>query len=317
MHTRRDFGRFALGSFALGTTSLACLPVSMAWGAKSESVNGVRLGATTYSLRDLRRIPGRDNVDEVIKALQFSGVTEVDLFSYNIEPAGPDTGPAAPPPPAAYPVTVHKWTPDEVAAATLALRNATREWRLNTPAVHYETIRGKFAIAGIGITAYTMNYGDDFTDGEIDATFRQAKTLGASSITSPGTAATIKRLVPFAEKHRMNVSLTDSSVVSALPSKYFKVNLDIGQFTASNGAPVAWIQENHEAIARITVKDRRRNRGRNEEFGEGDTPVLDVLRLVRDKKYPFPVLAEYEYLGLGTPAEELKKCMDFMRSALA
>jgi hypothetical protein len=299
MYTRRDFGRFALSA-----TALAGLPVSTAWGASPETASGVRLGATTYSLRDLRRIPGKDNVDDVIQALQFSGVTEVDLFSYNIEPAGPDTGPAAPPPPAAYPVTVHKWTPEEISAAMLALRNATREWRLKTP-------------AGIGITAYTMNYGDDFTDDEIEATFRQAKTLGASSITSPCTAETSKRLAPFAEKHRMNVSLTNSTSASALPSKYFKINLDIGQLTAANGSPVAYIQENHDALARITVKDRRRNGGKNEEFGEGDTPVRDVLRLVRDKRYTFPVFAEYEYLGLGTPPEELRKCMDYMRSALA
>jgi sugar phosphate isomerase/epimerase len=212
-------------------------------------------------------------------------------------------------------VTIHKWTPEEIAAATLALRNSTREWRLKTPAAYYEAIRGKFAAAGIGIAAYTMNYGDDFTDDEIDATFRQAKALGASSITSPGAAA--KRLAPFADKHRMNVSLTDPKASSALPSKYFKVNLDIGQFTAAGGSPVAYIQENHEAIARITVKDRRRNQGRNEEFGEGDTPIQDVLRLVRDKNYAFPVYAEYEYLGLGTPAEELKKCMDYIRKAVA
>jgi sugar phosphate isomerase/epimerase len=311
MHTRRDFGRFALGA-----TAVAGIPMSRAWGAKPESSAGVRLGATTFSLRDLRRAPGKDNVDDVIAALRVSGVTEVDLFSYNTEPAGPDTGPAAPPPPATYPVTVHKWTPEEIASAMLALRNATREWRLNTPAGHYEAIRGKFAAAGIAIGAYTVNYGEDFTEKEIDATFRQAKTLGAGSLNTPGSAM-VRRLAPFAERYGMNVSVTDPALASALPSKYFKVNLDIGQVTAANGSPVAYLQENHESVGRITVKDRRRNRGSNEEFGEGDTPIREVLRLVGERKYAFPVYAEYEYVGLGTPAEELKKCMDYMRSALA
>ena len=312
MYSRRDFGKLALS-----TTAFAGLPASMAFGAKSESSSGVRLGATTYSLRDLRRTPGKDNIDDVIKALKFSDVTEVNLFSYNTEPAGPDTGPAAPPPPAAYPVTIHKWTPEEIAAAMLALRNRTREWRLNTPANHYETIRARFDAAGIGVTSYTLNFGDDFTDEEIDVTFRQAKTLGASSITSPGASATVKRLAPFAEKHQMNVALTDYSLSTGLPSKYFKVNADIGQLTAANGAAVAYIQENHDAIAQLTIKDRRRNRGKNEQFGDGDTPIQDVLRLVKDKKYTFPVFAEYEYVGLGTPTEELKRCMDYMRSAVA
>lgn len=306
MYSRRDFGKLALGTTA-----------SLAFAAKSETTGGVRLGATTYSLRDLRRVPGKDNIDDVIKALQFSGVTEVNLFSYNAEPAGPDTGPAAPPPPAAYPVTVHKWTPEEIASAMLALRSRTREWRLNTPAGHFEAIRGKFDAAGIGVTSYTLNYSDDFTDEEIDQTFRQAKTLGASSITSPGAPATAHRLAAFAEKHQMNVALTDYALSAALPSKYFKVNLDIGQLTAANGAPVAYVQENHTAIAQVTIKDRRRNRGKNEQFGDGDTPIQEVLRLVKEKKYTFPVFAEYEYVGLGTPAEELKRCMDYMRSALA
>ena len=312
MQTRRDFCQYALGAAAL--TGLPCARVL---AAESENVRGVRLGATTWSLRDLRRLPGRDNVADVIKALQFSGVHEVDLFSYNIEPAGPDTGPAAPPPPAAYPVVIHKWTPEEIAVAMRALRNTTREWRLNTPAAYYEGIRDQFAGAGIGIAAYTMNYGEDFTDEEINATFLQAISLGASSITTSGSPATCRRLAPFAEKHRMNVSLTGAGLPQGLPSTYFKVNLDIGLLTAANGSPVAWIQENHNTIARITVKDRRRGNGRNEDWGEGDTPVQDVLRLVRDRKFTFPVFAEYEYLGLGTPMEELKKCMDYMRSTLA
>ena len=80
---------------------------------------------------------------------------------------------------------------------------------------------------------------------------------------------------------------------------------------------MAFIQENHAVIAQLTVKDRRRNQGKNEQYGDGDTPIQDVLRLVKEKKYTFPVYAEYEYLGLGTPAEELQRCMDYMRSALA
>lgn len=127
----------------------------------------------------------------------------------------------------------------------------------------------------------------------------------------------MKRLAPVAEKYQMNVALTDFTLASALPSKRFKVNADIGAITAANGSPLAWLQENHDAVAQVIIKDRRRNKGMNEQFGDGDTPIQEVLRLIKAKKYTFPVFAEYEYIGLGTPAEELQRCMDYMRSAIA
>jgi len=308
MYTRRDMGRIALGGAAL----------SAAYGASGEAGNpGVRLGATTWSLRDLPRIPGKDNIDDLIQPLKSAGVAEIDLWSYNTEPAGPNTGPGAPPPPAAYPIKIHTFSKEEIAAAMLQARNLLRDFRTNTPANHYEDIRAKLSAAGITVAAYTVKYDDTFTDEEIDITFRQAKALSALSITAPGTPEVAKRLAPFADKHQLNVALTDFAMASALPSKRFKVNADIGAIAAANSSPVAWLQENHDAVSQLTIKDRRRNKGMNEQFGDGDTPVQDVLRLVKAKGYAFPVFAEYEYLGLGTPAEELQRCMDYMRSAIA
>jgi sugar phosphate isomerase/epimerase len=305
MYTRRDIGRIALGGVALST----------AFGASSES--GVRFGATTWSLRDLPRVPGKDNIDDLIKPLKSAGVTEVDLWSYNTEPAGPNFGPGAPPPPAAYPVKIKTFSKEEIEAANIQVRKLLRDFRGSTPASYYEDIRGKFSAAGITVTAYTVKYDDSFTDDEIDQTFRQAKALGASSITAPGTPEVAKRLAPVADKYQMHVALTDFAMASALPSRLFKVNADIGAITAANSSPIAWLQENHEAVAQLTIKDRRRNKGLNQQWGDGDTPVQDVLRLVKAKGYTFPVFAEYEYLGLGTPAEELQRCMDYMRSAIS
>jgi sugar phosphate isomerase/epimerase len=316
MYSRRDVGRFALGGLALRTAALVG-PAGSAFAAKSDGASGVRLGATTWSLRDLPRIPGKDNIDDLIRPLKSAGVAEIDLWSYNTEPAGPNTGPGAPPPPAAYPIVIHHFTPEEIAAAMLQARNLTRDYRLSAGANHYADFRAKFAAAGISVAAYTVKFDETFTDPEIDAIFVQAKSLGAASITAPGNSETLQRLAAFAEKHEMNISATDYTLAGALPSKLFKLNADIGAITAANGSPLAWIQENHDAIGQLTIKDRRRNKGKNEQFGDGDTPVQEVLRLVKDKRYTFPVFAEYEYLGLGTPAEELQRCMDYMRSVVA
>jgi sugar phosphate isomerase/epimerase len=311
MYTRRELGRFAAATWGATTLSRA------AFAAVSEPADGVHLGATTWSLRDLPRISGQDNVADLIGPLKSAGVTAIDLWSYNTEPAGPNTGPGAPPPPAAYPIKIKMFTPEEIAEAMLAARNLTRDWRLSTPADRYAEIRAKFAAAGISVTSYTVHYDATFTDQEIDVTFRQAKALGAAFINAPGVPEAAQRLAPFAERHRVNVALADFTLASSLPSKLFSVNADIGAITAANGSPVAYIQENHDVIAQLTIKDRRLHKGKNEQFGDGDTPVRDVLRLVKEKKYTFPVFAEYEYLGLGTPAEELARCMDYMRAALA
>jgi sugar phosphate isomerase/epimerase len=65
------------------------------------------------------------------------------------------------------------------------------------------------------------------------------------------------------------------------------------------------------------VKDRKNNDGPNVAWGQGDTPIKAVLLLLKEKKYPIPAFVEYEYPGAGTPVEEVKKCLDYMRRILA
>src|SRR4051812_14569883 len=149
MVSRRDFGKMAL----------AGIPLSAAWSA-----SGVQIGVATYSFRDLLRTPGKDNIDDIIKALQFAGVREVELASANTEPGGPNSGPAVQPPAGAYPPPITAPTPQQVAAAKLAVRNDLRRWRLATHAANHETIRAKFQTAGINLFAYRVDYDEQFTD---------------------------------------------------------------------------------------------------------------------------------------------------------
>lgn len=317
MLSRRDFAKLAL----------AGIPVPEAWSAS----NSVRVGVATYSFRDLLRTPGRDNIDDVIKGLQFAGAREIELSSANTEPAGPNSGPAVPPPPSAYPPPIKPPSPEEVAAARLAVRNALRNWRLSTPATRHETIRAKFQAAGISIFAYRVDYDHSFTDDEIEVMFNQAKALGVGTIASMTGLSTARRLAPFAEKHAMMVALHNSADVKnadaiATPqgfrtalaiSKNFRLNLDIGNFTAANFEAVAFIQENHSNISHLQIKDRTRNGGGNERFGEGDTPISGVLALLKEKQFPIPAFVEYEYIGLGSPQEEVRKSLAFVRSAVS
>jgi sugar phosphate isomerase/epimerase len=320
MYSRRDFGKIAL----------AGLPVSALLGAAIDSVvNGVHLGASTYSFRDFPRTPGQTIVDPVIKALQFCGVGEIELFSPTIEPAGAALPPEAPAP-YGTPRPPRAARSEEQAALEKANREALRSWRIATPAAHFQAIREKFESGGVRVFAYTVNYNTSYTDEEIDATFQHAKALGADNIASSMTLSMAERVAPFADRNKFYVALHGHSDVAnanefSSPdtfakgmafSKYFKVNLDIGHFTAANFDAVAYINEIHEHITHLHMKDRKKNDGSNEQFGDGDTPIKPVLALLKEKQYPIRAFVEYEYAGLRTSPEEVKRCMDYMRAAL-
>jgi len=319
MYTRRQFARIAFAA-----------PAAIARAAGIDStVNGVRLGAITYCFRDLPRTPGQDNLDAVIQALQFCRIGEVELYSPNLEPAGQPLPPEAPTP-YGMPRTARPPRTEEQNALNRSNREALRKWRIETPTAHYKDIRAKFDAAGIRLFALTIGFNDSFTDEEIDACFRQALALGVETIASSASPAIAPRLAPFAERHKMNVAVHGYSVLNdpnrfASPesfaaalalSPYFRINLDIGHFAAANLDPVAFIREHHQQITHLHVKDRKKNDGTNEQFGEGDTPIKAVLALLKREKYPIPAFVEYEYTGLRSSREEVKRCIEYMRTAL-
>jgi sugar phosphate isomerase/epimerase len=98
-------------------------------------------------------------------------------------------------------------------------------------------------------------------------------------------------------------------------SKYISVNLDIGHFWAANFDPVAYLRENHKRIVTLHIKDRRKNQGPNLSFGEGDTPIKQVLDELKKSKWRIPAMIEYEYKGENTMAE-VKKCFEYCRKCL-
>ena len=234
--------------------------IGRAFAAKIDSVvKGVHLGNSTYSFRDLPHAPGGDASDAIIAAMVAVGAGETELFAPGLEPAAP---PMNRPPQQPRPANATPPDPAAMAAAqraranspeALQRRETMRQWRLTTPAEHFQAIGKKFADAGIKIDAYTMNYRNDFTDEEIDKTFEQAKALGTKVIATSTQMAMAKRLAPFADKHKFIVALhghantrdpeefsTPETFQKGLDmSKYFKINLDIGHFFAAGFDPVA------------------------------------------------------------------------------
>ena len=157
-----------------------------------------------------------------------------------------------------------------------------------------------------------------------------AKALGAEIITASATLDAAKRVVPFAEKHRLAVAMhnhsqvdnpnefatTDSLATALALSKYFRINLDIGHFTAANYDAVAYIREHHDRITNLHLKDRKKNQGDNVPWGTGDTPIKEVLQLLKREKYPIRAYVEYEHRGTSGAVEEVKTCFEYAKRAL-
>ena len=49
-------------------------------------------------------------------------------------------------------------------------------------------------------------------------------------------------------------------------------------------------------------------------WGQGDTPIREVLQLLKQEKWPIRAYIEYEYRGKRTPVEEVKKCFAYAQA---
>jgi sugar phosphate isomerase/epimerase len=139
-----------------------------------------------------------------------------------------------------------------------------------------------------------------------------------------------KKINDIAKKHNIIVAMhghdntkdpdefssSDSFARALEGNSNIAINLDIGHFTAANEDPVAYIQQHHEKIVTLHIKDRKKNHGDNLPFGQGETPIKEVLQLLKTKKYKIPANIEYEYKG-GDTVEEVRKCYEYCKAALA
>jgi sugar phosphate isomerase/epimerase len=251
----------------------------------------------------------------------------VELGLANLEPAPPSTAPVMGGTPA-YPRRI-VMTPEEVAAINTFARSELRTWRIHASAALCEDMRAKLASAGITVHACALSYNESFSDDEIDATFRQVRALGVTTVSSPLTIATARRLVPFAERHHVSVAIhnqTDGNSAGAIDtpaikqalalSPAFTLKLDIGNLTASNCDAVAELREYRSRVSYVLVRDRLRNGGASQPFGEGDTPIRGVLDALKPSTPAIPALVEYDYVGLRSSVEELRASVAYVTAQM-
>jgi sugar phosphate isomerase/epimerase len=308
----------------------------LAFSNMDSKFGGVQIGSITYSFRSLPT-----DADKVIEYCNKSGINALEMLGDTAEAfAGSPAANTQPmrmmaPPPGAAPGQRPQMT-DEQRKAMAERMQKVREWRETVSMDKFVELRKKFNDAGITIYAYKPNaLGENNSDGEIEYAMKAAKALGASSVTVelPSKPEQSKRLGDFGEKHKMYVGYhahlqaTDNAWDVALSqSKYNSLNLDCGHYIAAGGSNtkeslLALIEAKHDRITSIHLKDRttKEHGQKNLVWGTGDTPIVEVLQLMKKKKYKFPATIELEY---EVPADsdavkEVAKCVEYAKKALS
>ena len=336
MYTRRQFAK----------TLLVASPAIRLWqSTKSARVNstirGVRMGlqSACFTFSGM-------GLDDIVTTMLKVGLAEIDVMSEHVEQylgapgvqlpgtgrPGPwtrDTRAGAAGTPTNVPGSP---TPDGTAARRAgapgglgrggdpAVREGLRNWRLAVSLDRYREVAKKFTDAGLTFYSYNLSFNDTYSDAEIEKGLEMTKALGTKIITASSPLSVLPRVAPLAEKHGVIVALhnhangPDDFASAMALSKNMWVNLDVGHFFASGYDSVAYIREHHARITNLHIKDRQKNQGREMPFGSGDTPLKEVLLLVRKEKYDFPVCIEY--VGPDGPAAELTRCLDYCKAVL-
>ncbi|NLA49883.1 MAG: sugar phosphate isomerase/epimerase [Bacteroidales bacterium] len=287
----------------------------------NSKVAGVQLGCTTYSYRSMPH-----KVDDVIDYLILAGINSIELRHVAEEDLGIPVMPQGP--------RVQEMTDElraEFSRQMEEVREAQRQWRLSLPMSRYEEMRKKFNKAGIDV--HISKFAPSaWSDEEIDYAYKAAKTLGSIGITDEYSDTAIFRLGKFAEKHNSLAmyhtheqpaapEFSFDSIFAASPANY--LNLDAGHYYGATGLhPNEVIIKYHDRMRSIHIKDKTgpdsTPAGVNMPFGEGETPIADILLLLKKEKWPIQVDIELEYKipDNSDAAREVAKCIEYMRNIL-
>lgn len=307
----------------LETTALAVAGIAVAsrpalgmpayirnFGKPNSRFKGVQIGVITYSFRSM---PG--SAEQLLQYCLDAGVGAVELMG---DPAEAFAG--APESP----------SDNASASEKAAYKKKLADWRANVPMTRFEQLRKMYKNAGVSIYGYKPSaLGANNTDAEIDYAFRAAKALGANqaNVEYPKNPAQTKRLGEIAARHKIYVGYHghtqqtfDMWDPAFAQSPYNAANFDMGHYVAAGFDPIAFIKAKHRHIVSMHTKDRKSKAhgGANMPWGEGDTPIVEVLQLMSKNNYKFPATIELEYkIPAGSDAvKEVAKCLEYARKAL-
>lgn len=300
----RPLTRQSRRSFLRNAASLAAAAAAPTFllGSEQDSfslrpspVKGINLGVITYSFRSM---PG--SAEDLLEYLSSLSLNTVELMG----------GPAE-----AF-----------AGAPRDASKEELRAWRSAAPMDRFKALKKMYRKEGVRIEIVKFRM-DRMTDEEIHYCFRAAKALGAKGITLERSDEASRRLAPFADEYKRLIGYHNHAKVDVnswdqvlADSQYHALNLDVGHYMAgTNESAAPLIRKHASRILSLHLKDRKKNNGKNMPWGQGDTPLAEILRLLRDEQYTFQASIELEYeIPEGSDAvKEVGKCIDYCRDALA
>lgn len=299
-------------------------------------INGVQIGTITYSFRSMED----QSAQAMLQAVVDCGISAVELMG---DPAELYAGRPENP--------VNRWemfslmrksrdeglTDEEqeqmnqMQSQTEEFNEQVAEWRASVSMDKFVELKNMFNDAGVSIYAWKPDAFDaEHSDEEVEYALRAAKALGAKSCTRelPEDDALSQRLGSLAEKHGVymgyhnHTQATPTLWDTALEqSPYNSMNLDIGHWVAAgNPSVIDFIREKHDRITSMHIKDRTTpdNGAENLMWGNGDTPITEVLQLISEENYDIPATIELEYdVPEGSNAvQEVSRCFEYCKNSL-
>jgi sugar phosphate isomerase/epimerase len=285
---------------------------------------GVQIGVITYSWRSMPGAPA-----DIISYCKQTGISSIELMGNVAETyAGAPEGFPRP--------SNFREMSDEEKAMYFQQRDSANavisDWRVqHASAEKFRELKKLFDDAGINIHIVKFSPAN-WSDEEIDYAFETAKLLGARGVSNEIGHHACERLGPFAEKHGMYAIFHNhgqpgdpdfdfEEFLAYSPANM--LNLDVGHYFGATGEhPNAIIEKLHERIFSLHLKDKTGKDAEpadtNMPWGEGDTPLADILKLVRDQKWDIHCDIELEYRipDDSDAVQETGKCVEFCRNIL-
>ena len=298
---------------------------------------GVTIGVQTYSFRTQED----ESPLAILEYIKETGIKHVELMGNHAEPfAGAPASPMDDP--AKRAIRIKQWRQQELTEEEAELAVVLRaemvqfnadlaKWRSEVDYSKFEELRDLYAANGISIYAFKPSvFGKDNTDEDIRYGMRAAKALGANHVTveHPEDDEHTARLGKIAEEEgilmayhghmQQTPTLWDTALAQSSGNS---MNLDFGHYIAAeNENPLQIIKDKHASIASMHLKDRQKksNGGGNLMWGAGDTPIAEVVTLIRDNGYTFPITVELEYkIPEGSDAvQEVKRSYEYIKNIL-
>jgi sugar phosphate isomerase/epimerase len=298
---------------------------------------GVTIGVQTYSFRTQED----ESPLAILEYIKETGIKHVELMGNHAEPfAGAPASPMDDPAKRAIMIKQlrqQELTEEEAELAVILREEMTQfnadlaKWRSEIDYSKFEELRELYAANGISIYAFKPSvFGKNNTDEDIRYGMRAAKALGANHVTveHPEDDEHTARLGKIAEEEGIlmayhgHMQQTPTLWDTALDqSSGNRMNLDFGHYIAAeNENPLQIIKDKHASIASMHLKDRQKksNGGGNLMWGTGDTPIAEVVTLIRDNGYTFPITVELEYeIPEGSDAvQEVKRSFEYIKNIL-